>query len=77
MHRWDGKEATHETGGCGFESSRPREFLLLWVAHLVPVAATGTNASVSFYFLRDNASVSSSGQWLGLYIIHGAKTPGT
>jgi len=42
-------------------------FFLLWVARLVPVAATGTNSSVS----------SSGGQWLGLYIIHGAKTPGT
>ena len=73
------KEATRTRPEIvGFNPHDCVQFFLLWVARLVPVAATGTNSSVSFYFLRDNASVSSSGgQWLGLYIIHGAKTPGT
>jgi len=45
MHRRDGKEATREVRGRGFESSCTRihpEFHFFWVAYLIPGAATGT-----------------------------------
>jgi len=34
MHRWDGNKATCETGGHGFESSRPHTRIYVWKNHL-------------------------------------------
>ena len=55
MHRWDGKEATSEAGGHGFESSRSRTRIYAWK---IGVTCDDTRVRVSrgfvnifFYFL--------------------------